>query len=588
MIARTVYLFILFTGFFALGCKKDKNKKGSAIPTDEINVVESRSPMTGTRIAWDYSSLTKVSSNPTGAGYNGYPRLIQLADKSLLLTYEARGSIVTSKSNDLGKTWTQAVVVKAPETGINMAVPDLLELKDGSILIMYNPRPFQIEPSRRFQIRTQKSYDGGLTWKDESTVYTAGHEFANGCWEPAAIQMPSGEIQLFFADEGVYTFTNEQNISMKSSTDGGLTWSTSPKIVSFREGKRDGMPVPIVLNTQTEIAFAIEDNGFGDFKPYIIKNSIADNWSSFADAGSNKRTPALLEPLANNIYAGAPFLRQLSTGETILSYQGTEGRINDLDHADMKVVIGSSSATNFTYKTVPFKIPENSSALWSSLSILNDNTVVALTTTNGFGTGSEVWMIKGYPVYDSEAQRGTVEIDGSRNDDLWNARFPVFVGHRGASNVRSNFSYDDNHLYLINQVKDGKVFTASTNSRENDGIAFFIDPQNKSYKTQAKGTYSFFLSADNKLIVQEGSNSKWIPKTDIQTVKTATASISGGYIQEIAIPWSTLGGKPAVGTRIGINIMITENAGTSNAEYKESAVLTTPEQPFNWLTLKLK
>ena len=114
--------------------------------------------------------------------------------------------------------------------------------------------------------------------------------------------------------------------------------------------------------------FAIEDDGLGVFKPYIIKNTIADNWSSLINGSSNKRTSALSVPLANNIYAGAPFLRQLSTGETILSYQGTEGRPNDQNNADMKVVVGSSSATNFTSKTMPFRIPNANSALWNSLS----------------------------------------------------------------------------------------------------------------------------------------------------------------------------------------------------------------------------
>lgn len=583
LILKSNYLVIFFLCGLLLACKK---KSGPGV-TDEVNTIESRSPLEGTRIAWDYSSLKKVSTNPTGNGYNGYPRLIQLKDKSLLLTYEAVGSIVVSKSTDLGNTWSQAVVVKSPETGISMAVPDLLELKDGSILIMYNPRPFQINPSRKFQIRTQKSNDGGLTWQDERTVYSAGHEFANGCWEPAAIQLQNGEIQLFFANEGIYLSSNEQNISMVSSNDGGLSWSTVPKIVSFREGRRDGMPVPVVLNNQTEIAFAIEDDGIGAFKPYIIKNTIADNWSSVINGSSNKRTSALSVPLANNIYAGAPFLRQLSTGETILSYQGTEGRTNDLNNADMKVVIGSSSATNFTSKTMPFRIPNANSALWNSLCILDDDAIVALTTTNAYGNGSEIWMIKGYPVYDSEAQKVTLEIDGNKNEEIWNSKFPVFVGHQGSSNVKTNFAYDDTYLYIINDVKDQRIHTAAK-AQENDGVTFFIDPKNKSYSSQSKETYQLYLSADNKLIVQEGSNGKWIARNDIQGIKTFSVAVNGGYIQEIAIPWSVFGGKPVNDSRIGFNIKITENRGSSFADYNESAVLATPEQPFTWLTLKLK
>ncbi len=580
------YHLILFLALAVVGCKKEKN--ATTPPKEEPNTTDSKSPLTGMRIAWDYSTLKKVSTNPTGSGYNAYARVIQLQDKSLLLTYEANGSVVVSKSTDLGTTWSSAVIVKSPETGINMAVPDLLQLKDGSILIMYNPRPVEADPSRKFQIRTQKSYDGGASWTAERILYTADYRFENGCWEPAAIQLPNGEIQLFFANEGIYLATNEQNISMVSSIDGGLTWSADPKIVSFRAGKRDGMPVPILLNNQTEIAFAIEDNGFGEFKPYIIKNTIADNWSSVVDAASNKRTSALLEPLANNVYAGAPYLKQLTTGQTILSYQGTENRINDLAHSEMKVVIGDASAKNFTSKTVPFKISSAKSGLWNSLSVLEDNTIIALTGTNAFGAGTEVWMIKGYPIYDVEVSNTAITIDGDKNESLWNSKFPVFVGHQGNTNVKSNFSYDQDNLYIINEVKDSKVFTASSNAQENDGVTFFIDPKNKSYKSQAKETYLLYLSADNKLIVQEGSNGKWVNKTGITQIKTISSKTSDGYLQEMSIPWSILGGKPANDSRIGVNLMITENKGTANADYKESAVFTTPEQPFTWLTLKLK
>eukprot|EP01031_Cornospumella_fuschlensis_P008200 gene8200-10116_t len=115
-----------------------------------------------------------------------------------------------------------------------MAVPDILELKDSSILVCYNPRPAGNEPSKRFAIRTKKSYDGGNTWQDESLLYEADYRFENGCWEPSAIQLSNGEIQLFFANEGVYTNSTEQNISMFRSNDNGLTWTKKPEMVSFR------------------------------------------------------------------------------------------------------------------------------------------------------------------------------------------------------------------------------------------------------------------------------------------------------------------------------------------------------------------
>jgi hypothetical protein len=353
----------------------------------------------GIHIVWDSTTLKRVSS--PGPRSCGYSRLAQLFDKSLLAVYEADGSTVCVKSSDLGKTWSAPVVIAPRTDGVAMAVPDILELKDHSILVCYNPRPGRSVTGKRFAIRTQKSYDGGTTWKDERILYEADFLFVNGCWEPSAIQLPNGEIQLFFANEGDYMTSNEQNISLVRSADNGLTWSKTREIASFRPGSRDGMPSPVLLQNGKDIVFSIEDNGFVNFKPYTIRSTVKDNWKNTVGASSPDRNYALAEPIADSIYAGGPYLRQLKTGQTILSYQGTEGRINKMNNADMKVVIGDNNARNFSHKSVPFHVPANKSCLWSSLAVLSDNIVVALTSTSAYSSGnSEIWMIKGHVVPD--------------------------------------------------------------------------------------------------------------------------------------------------------------------------------------------
>ncbi|HKG08919.1 MAG TPA: sialidase family protein [Pedobacter sp.] len=359
------------------------------------NSVGSENPAAGPQIVWDTSTLKRISPALPGERYNAYARMIQLHDQSLLAIYETNGNIVAVKSEDLGATWSAPISVAARNNGTNMAVPDILELQDHSLLACYNPRPYQISPSRKFGIRIKKSYDGGLSWKDEKLIYEAGHEFKNGCWEPSAIQLPGGEIQLFFANEAGYTDSDEQNISVLRSMDNGANWTDKPEVVSFRAGKRDGMPVPLLLRNGRDIVFAIEDNGFGNFKPYIIRNSIADNWSKVTGGASKKRSYALSAKIKDHIYAGAPYLRQLKTGETLLSYQGTEGRTNKMNFADMKVVIGDKHARNFGEKSVPFKIPADKSCLWNSLTVLDDDTIIAVTSTNAYSDHSEIWMIKG-------------------------------------------------------------------------------------------------------------------------------------------------------------------------------------------------
>lgn len=362
---------------------------------EQLSKVFSATSTSG-KIIWDALTLKKVSESAPGTKYDGYARMIQLYDKSLLSVYESDGNIVATKSADLGVTWSAPITVAIKDNnGINMCVPDIIELKDHTLIACYNGRPFNIDPSRKFSIKTKRSTDGGTTWGKELLLFEADYQFENGCWEPSAIQLPSGEIQLFFANEAPYTHSNEQNISLLRSKDNGLSWTRKPETASFRATKRDGMPVAIVLNNNKEIAFAIEDNGTGDFKPYIIRNLLQENWSKTVDSASLDRNYALAEKIDKEIYAGAPYLRQLKTGKTILSYQGTEGRVNKPDFADMKVVVGNSAAKDFRDKSTPFIIPQDKHCLWNSLCILDDDTIIAVTSTNAYSKNSEIWMIKG-------------------------------------------------------------------------------------------------------------------------------------------------------------------------------------------------
>jgi len=350
-------------------------------------------------IVWDRLSLKKVAPLQ-GDGGAGYARMIQLSNGQLICVYERKGSVECVKSDDLGKTWSSPVTIVHAVPGVSMSVPEILELKDHSLLASYNPRPHKIngllDTNKRFAICTKKSYDQGKTWTDERLLYQASYKFDDGCWEPSQIQLPSGQIQLFFSDEGIYTHSNEQNISLFRSDDNGLTWTKKPEIASFRPNYRDGMPVPILLKGTNEILFSIEDNANGQFKPSIIRNSINQNWQTPIGPDDANRTYALTPKLPDTVYAGAPYLRQLHSGETILSYQSTLNRINKWDLSCMQVAIGDFKGENFSNTSIPFNIPLDKQGLWNSLCILNDDTIIALTSTNAFDNSLGVWMIKGH------------------------------------------------------------------------------------------------------------------------------------------------------------------------------------------------
>lgn len=554
---------------------------------DEKPIVEniaSKPPVEGIRIAWDYNSLVQVSDK-NSTDYNGYARLVQLNDKKLMCTYESGGAILVKTSADFGSTWSAPIKVVSGNTLVNMTTPDILQLKDNSILICYNPRPIAGNGTAKFSINTIKSYDGGLTWKENQIVYEASSEFENGCWEPSALQIPSGEIQLFFSNENVYRNSNEQNISLIRSSNNGLTWSTTPEIVSFRAGKRDGMPSPILLKNQNEIVFSIEDNSVeNQFKPYIIRNSITENWKQTVDANSNNRNYALEEVLSNPIYAGAPYLSQISTGEVLMSYQGTENRAtNDINNADMKVVIGTNDAKNFNRKSTPFLLSSGKSALWNSIKVLDDDTVVALTTTNQFSNSSQIWMIKGRIVPEINATKETAIIDGQSNEAVWQKKSPVFIGQKSNTQLEANFTYDTEFLYAFAQVKDSQIISTDALTGS-DGLNLYLDPKNRNLIVSGKSIFKLELGQSNLFSIYEGENSKWEKLDNLQGIATATVKTTNGYRIEVKIPWNVLGGMPAKQTRIGYNIELREK-GTNN--YTESIAPNSSDKPYSWSTLKL-
>lgn len=559
----------------------------STVVIDEKPIVEniaSKPSVGGIRIAWDYTTLIQVSDK-NSTDYNGYARLVQLNDKKLMCTYESGGAILVKTSSDFGSTWSEPIKVVSGNALVNMTTPDILQLKDNSILICYNPRPIAGNGIEKFSINTIKSYDEGLTWKENQIVYEASSEFENGCWEPSALQTPSGEIQLFFSNENVYRNSNEQNISLIRSSDNGSTWSATPEIISFRVGKRDGMPSPILLKNQTEIVFSIEDNGVeNQFKPYIIRNSITENWKQTVDANSNNRNYALEEVLSNEIYAGAPYLSQISTGEVLMSYQGTEDRAtNDINNADMKVVIGTNEAKNFNRKSTPFILSSGKSALWNSITVLDDDTVVALTTTNQFSNSSQIWMIKGHLLPEINATKETAVIDGLNNEAVWQKESPVFIGQKSTTQLEANFTYDTEFLYAFAQVKDSQIVNID-DLTGSDGLNLYLDPKNKSLIAPGKSIFKLELGQSAIFSMYEGENSKWKKLESPQGIVTTTVKTANGYRIEAKIPWIILGGMPAKQTRMGCNMELREK-GTNS--YIEGIATNINDKPYSWSTLKL-
>ncbi len=88
--------------------------------------------------------------------------------------------------------------------------------------------------------------------------------------------------------------------------------------------------------------------------------------------------------------------------KTVLSFQSSLNRTvvqgaEELSYSVPYVAVGDASARPFGGLSQPFDIPEGKNGLWNSVTALENEDSIVLTSTNGFSTNdsTQVWMIKG-------------------------------------------------------------------------------------------------------------------------------------------------------------------------------------------------
>lgn len=536
------------------------------------------SPYDTPRIYWD------VESRQTIFNSGSYARLIQLQDGRLLAVGESGGGISVNWSEDLGKSWGTPRLIVANEDRLPFAVPDVIQLENGDIVVGYNPRPSApYSPERRFGIRCVRSTDNGATWSDQITIYNASHEGSEGCWEPCFLELPSGELQCYFANENNFPYSGEQEISMCRSFDGGKTWGSENRIC-FSAGSRDGMPVPI-LTENGEIAVIIEDNGwpgYGGFRATTVRTPLKDNWKEWV--GRNSRRKMIFADEADKNYiSAAPYLRKLGTNATIASWQGDRPPRQGLGEScfDMYVGVGDADGNNVKAIVAPFGLPTDQHGLWNSVTALDDGTVFAVSSV-GTWSGQQLCAMRGRELDHYEAAFGTPTVDASCAGEAWTAPNNRQV-YLGAVAIRKqatfDFLYDDENLYLYGRVADSNTYPSGD---MHDGVTIALDMVNASDQYPLPGMYSFFLDADGSVSLMTGKGNRWM-EADLPTgIEYKFDSKRNYYELEAAIPWSALGCDEApAGSEIRCYLEVAD--GT----LKESAPDAIHESSWTWPLLRL-
>jgi len=264
-------------------------------------------PYTSSRIFWDLSSRKQLFSGAL------YARMIELQD-GRLLAVAASGKVMQSISTNKGISWSEPEVLFSPPANYHYYDADLFQTSDGTIIICYNIGPnTPYDDTRHYGVRINRSYDNGQTWTADQQIFTAGTNFNVGCWEPAILELPSGELHLYVSDETPFSSCNDQCIQLLRSYDKGVTWSSTPETISYRPNARDGMPTPVLIGDS--IIVTIEDSkwpGAVTFVPVTLRSSVEDNWKGITVGPTSPyRSQVIDYNWCPVVYGGGPYMRIL-------------------------------------------------------------------------------------------------------------------------------------------------------------------------------------------------------------------------------------------------------------------------------------
>lgn len=503
---------------------------------------------TGIRIGWDYRSQTFMNSG-------SYGRMKHLSDGRLAFVYDQGGVCKVRFKPAMSPNFQPTITVATPPDGAAYTNAELLELQDGRLMYAYNERINGFG----MKIKIKYSSDDGRHWQNEQTLYevkTADYLPENeglfGIWEPAMIQLPSGEVQLFFASE--YRVPgHDQKIVMLRSTktdDAGLRLWTDTVDVCYSVGFRDGMPVPLVLQDDRGIVFAIEDDGYGGgFQPGILYSTLRDNWRSgirYGDSANRWVAVTQGEPRGG----GAPYIIQLTTGETLVSTQtnalaDTRGAPwDDMYKNRPFVYIGDATARHFGCYSIPFPFmaDPDQGGVWNSLCQINDSTVMCVSEIHGHPSQNGLWTVEGRIMHPMTSA-GMPPHTAIEDIDWAPLMSDILVGSQSQAYMNVGSCWSEDTLFLHFAVEDRMIRSGADGAPvwDTDGVEFYCDMGSHESDNVPAGAVKFLVNVDGGTLVTRMTSAGW---TDVSPatyrMRYLVRRERQRYTIDMALPWNRL------------------------------------------------
>lgn len=517
-------------------------------------------------IAWNFRKRRQFTSMESDDGLLtqlSYPRVKKLSNGDLLMVFQEgqiSESVYLTRSRDNGMTWERAKAIRSRHYSqelddmICYATGELLELQNGTLLFACSVRGrMGYRQNVGDGIEVLVSSDFGYTWSEPVMAYYGAN------WEPHMIQLPSGEIQMYFTQQAPYFaqgLRNSVDIGLVRSYDDGKTWtgklpgeewrvpSLSRLTQNDSDGKAfsDGMPVAVVLNEGKGIVYACESLQTEE-KVSIVYSSMERNWvypdytPESVGPGADRRWNAI-----GDIRGYAPYLIQMPSGETVLSFNTQ----NSIDGSFM-VGLGDDEARNFGKFSTPFT--QVYGAYWGAVAPKNTHTIMAvvMAATEQTGDAKSILYAEGQLNHTIQAVKQKILVDGTARD--WEDDSTFFVGSASQAQATIRVAYDDENLYLlIERLDEHIVYEDPQNC---DALDILINLGDKSKGAADADVWKINLNVNGLHQCFRGNADGEFVCDNLNGIQTAISVFDGeaktaetGYTTEISIPWRSLGDIP--------------------------------------------
>ncbi len=447
-------------------------------PAEELNTVSVPGSHAGeaagqATVEYDYRTYAELDTGSAGLGVTAcyYPRVKQMKDGRYILFYQngqVSGNMYCATGDTPQSFSGKTIIFRSYDTTLPDGTADSVRFSSGDALVLSNGDILAVTALRINHDYTQnvaggglvlsRSTDNGKTWSKARLIYTGN------CWEPHLIELPDGEVQIYFthiAPKWYYdTYRSERRssgVGLIRSYDAGESWTpyvTEPPYAAERVMQQyvttlygvrhftDQMPVACLLADGT-LAVAAESKQADNSTFKISLGYSDDNWAT--GLGYDETGPA--ERLDNFVTGAGPYLAAFPSGETLLSYNRSNTMI---------VRTGDAGARAFGGESTVF----GTNGYWGSLFVDGTHSAVAAFPSVSGNTSSirTVTLRLNHALFANEA---SPVIDGYIADWLSNTD-AVFLGAKTQAQVTVRTAYDAENAYFLIERSDRALRLSDT------------------------------------------------------------------------------------------------------------------------------